>query len=83
MPPTSLRRLKERTLFDKIRDAADNALHQKEVLMRHTILIATLSSVAASVVTTAVISGLLFGAGIASSANPPSEAAVAVSPGGL
>ena len=49
--------------------------------MRHTILIATLSSVVASVVTMAVISGSLFGAGTASSASTPGDSAVAVNPG--
>ena len=48
--------------------------------MRHTILVATLSSVAASVLTTAVISGSLFGADNASSANALGETAGAVSP---
>ena len=51
--------------------------------MRHTILIATLSSVAASVLTTAVISGSLFGADAASSADTPAEAEGALSPGGV
>jgi len=51
--------------------------------MRHTIIVATLSSVAASVLTTVVISGSLFGTSTASSANTPVEPAVAVSPGGL
>ena len=51
--------------------------------MRHTILIATLSSVVASVVTTIVIGGSLFGAGTASSANAPNEVADAISPGGV
>ncbi len=51
--------------------------------MRHTILVATLSSVAASVITTAVISGSIFGADTASSADTPVEAAVAVSPGAV
>ena len=51
--------------------------------MRHTILIATLSAVVASVVTTAVISGSLFGAGTANSANAPNEVAGAISPGGV
>jgi hypothetical protein len=51
--------------------------------MRHTILIATLSSVAASVLTTVVIGGSLFGAGTASSADAPSEAIAVVSPGGV
>ena len=51
--------------------------------MRHTILIATLSSVAASVLTTVVISGSLFGAETASSASTPGEAAVAVNPGSV
>ena len=51
--------------------------------MRYTILVATLSAVVASVVTTAVISGSLFGADAASSANTPVEAAAAVSPGGV
>ena len=51
--------------------------------MRHTILIATLSSVAASVLTTIVIGGSLFGAGTASSANAPNEVADAISPGGV
>ena len=49
--------------------------------MRHTILIATLSSVSASVLTTAVISGTFFGAGTASSANTPGEAEGVISPG--
>ena len=51
--------------------------------MRHTILIATLSSVVASVVTMAVIGGSFFGANTASSANTPVEAERAVSPGGV
>ena len=51
--------------------------------MRHTILIATLSSVAASVLTTVVIGGSLFGANAASSANTPGEAVAAISPGGV
>lgn len=51
--------------------------------MRHTILVATLSSVVASVLTTAVISGSLIGAGTASSANAPVEAEGAIGPGGL
>ena len=51
--------------------------------MRHTILIATLSSVVASVLTTVVISGSFFGADTASSANTPVEAEGAVSPGGV
>ena len=51
--------------------------------MRHTILIATLSSVVASVLTTVVIGGSLFGAGTASSANAPIEAESAISPGGV
>ncbi len=62
---------------------ADNALHQKEVIMRYTILIATLSAVVASVLTTVVIGGSLFGADTASSANTPGEAEAALSPGGL
>ena len=48
--------------------------------MRHTILIATLSSVAASVLTTIVIGGSLFGAGTANSATTPVEAEGALSP---
>ncbi len=51
--------------------------------MRHTILVATLSSVAASVLTTVVISGSFFGAGTVSSENAPVEAAGAFSPGGV
>ncbi len=51
--------------------------------MRHTIIVATLSSVAASVLTTAIISGSLFGAGTASSANTQAEAASVVSPGAV
>ena len=51
--------------------------------MRFTILVATLSSVAASVLTTVVIGGSVFEAGTASSANTPVEAAVAVSPGSV
>ena len=51
--------------------------------MRHTILIATLSSVVASVVTMAVISGSLFGADTASSASTPGDSAVAVNPSGV
>ena len=51
--------------------------------MRHTIIVATLSSVAASVLTTAVISGSPFGADTASSANTAVEAEGAVSPGGV
>ena len=51
--------------------------------MRHTILIATLSAVVASVVTMAVIGGSFFGANTASSANTPVEAERAVSPGGV
>ena len=51
--------------------------------MRHTILIATLSSVVASVLTTVVIGGSLFGAGTASSANTPVEAEGAIGPGGI
>ena len=51
--------------------------------MRQAILIATLSSVVASVVTTAVIGGSFFGAGTASSANAPIEAETAISPGGV
>jgi len=51
--------------------------------MRHAILIAALSSVVAAVVTTTVIGGSLFGAGTASSANTPVEAAGAISPGGV
>ena len=51
--------------------------------MRHTVLVATLSSVAASVLTIAVVSGSFFGAGTASSANTPVEAEGAVSPGGV
>ncbi len=51
--------------------------------MRHTILVATLSSVAASVLTTVVIGGSLFGAGTASSANAPIELDSAISPGGV
>ena len=49
--------------------------------MRHTILIATLSSVVASVLTTIVISGSFFGADTASSASTPGEAEGAVNPG--
>ena len=62
---------------------ADNLLTKEEVLMRHTILIATLSSVAASVLTTVVISGSFFGAGTASSANAPIEVQGAIGPGGV
>ena len=51
--------------------------------MRHTILIATLSSVVASVLTTVVIGGSLFGAGTASSSNTPVDVEGAISPGGL
>ena len=51
--------------------------------MRHTILVATLSSVVASVLTTVVIGGSLFGAGTANSANAPNEVAGAISPGGV
>ncbi len=51
--------------------------------MRHTIIFASITAVAASVITTAVISGSLFGAGTASSANTPVEAGGAVSPGGV
>ncbi len=51
--------------------------------MRHTIIVATLASVAASVLTTAVISGSLFGADTASSANAPIDAEGAVSPGSV
>ena len=51
--------------------------------MRHTVLVATLSSVVASVLTTAVISGSLFGADTASSANTPVEAEGAVLPAGV
>ncbi len=51
--------------------------------MRYTILIATLSSVAASVLTTAVISGSFLGAETASSANTQVETERAVNPGGL
>jgi len=50
--------------------------------MRHTILVATLSSVFASVLTTAVISGSLLGANTANSANTPGEA-ITVQPGGV
>ncbi len=49
--------------------------------MRHTILIATLSSVAASVLTTAVISGWFFAAGTASSADSPEAPEVAIQAG--
>jgi len=48
--------------------------------MRHTIIIATLSSVAASVLTTAVIGGSFLGANTADSANTPGEA-ITVQPG--
>ncbi len=51
--------------------------------MSHTILVATLSSVAASVVATAVISGSFFGSNTASSASTPVEAEGAISPGGV
>ena len=51
--------------------------------MRYTILVATLSAVVASVLTTAVISGSFFGAGAAISANTPVEAEGAVNPGGV
>ena len=51
--------------------------------MRHTILIATLSSVATSVLTTAVISGSLFGADTASSANTLDTPSGAIQPGGV
>ena len=51
--------------------------------MRHTILIATLSSVVASVLTTVVIGGSFFGAGTANSASAPIEAEGAISPGGV
>ncbi len=50
--------------------------------MRHTIIFASMTAVAASVITTAVISGSFFGAGTASSANTPVEAGGAVGPGG-
>ena len=50
--------------------------------MRHTILVATLSSVFASVLTTAVISGSLLGANTANSANTTGEAII-VQPGGV
>ncbi len=51
--------------------------------MRHAIIVATLSSVAASVLTTAIISGSLFGAGTASSANTHDTPAGTVQPGGV
>ena len=51
--------------------------------MRYTILVASIAAVAASILTTAAISGSFFGAGTASSANTPIEAAAAVRPGGL
>ena len=51
--------------------------------MRHTILIATLSSVAASVLTTVVVSASLFGADSASSANTLAEAEGAINPSGV
>ena len=51
--------------------------------MRHTILIATLSSVVASVLTTVVIGGSLLGAGTANSASAPNEIAGAIRPGGV
>ena len=51
--------------------------------MRHTILIATLSSVVASVLTIVVIGGSIFGAETASSANTSVEAVVAISPSGV
>ena len=51
--------------------------------MRHTILIATLSSVVASVLTTVVIGGSFFGVGTANSASAPIEAEGAISPGGV
>jgi len=41
--------------------------------MRHTIIVATLSSVFASVLTTAVIGGSFFGANTANSANTPGD----------
>ncbi len=49
--------------------------------MRHTIIVATLSSLAASVLTTAVINGSLFGADAAGSAKTPVAAEGAVGPG--
>lgn len=51
--------------------------------MRHTILIATLSSVAASALTIAVVGGSLFGADTASSANAPAAAEGAAGPAGV
>ncbi len=51
--------------------------------MRHTIIIATLSSVAASVLTTMVIGGSLFGADTARSADTPGALEVAIQPGGV
>ena len=51
--------------------------------MRHTILIATLSAVVASVLTTVAIGGSLLGAGTANSASAPNEIAGAISPGGV
>lgn len=51
--------------------------------MRYTILVATLSSIVASVVTTAVISGSLFGADAVNSANTPGDTIAVVSPGGV
>ncbi len=51
--------------------------------MRHTIIIASIAAVAASVVTTAALTGSMFGADAAISANTPGEADVAVSPGSV
>ncbi len=51
--------------------------------MRHAILVATLSSVVASVLTTAVIGGSLFGPGTAGSADSPEAPEVPVLPGSV
>jgi len=51
--------------------------------MRHTIIVASIAAIAASVLTTTVINSSLFGADTASSANTPVEAGGAVSPGGV
>ncbi len=48
--------------------------------MRHTIIVASIAAIAASILTTTVISSSLFGADTASSANTPVEAEGAVSP---
>ncbi|HEY5641030.1 MAG TPA: hypothetical protein VIW01_13370 [Dehalococcoidia bacterium] len=69
--------------FDKTAGAADNALHQKEAIMRHTILVATLSSIAASVLTTALVSGSFFGADTARSANTDGATGAAVQSAGV